>query len=189
MDARTDAELIAASLADPEVFEELFARYFPAVHRYLCRRLGEDVAGDVAADVFLVAFRRRDRFRGGRRLALPWLYGIAGNLVQMHRRSEERRLRAFARAAGEARIGLEDFSDAADHRVDAAAARRDLAGALLQLSPPLRETLALSVWGELSDAEIAQALDCTPGAVRTRLSRARAQLTACLRERKETVQR
>jgi RNA polymerase sigma factor (sigma-70 family) len=166
MDGRTDAELIAASFTEPDVFEALFVRYFSTIYRYLSRRVGQDLANDLAAETFVVAFGRRDRFSAQRPSALPWLYGTAGNLLRMHQRSDDRRLRAYTRASSDARIGLSDTDDA-DERLDAVALRPALADALAELSPSLREALALHVWAGLSDDEIAEAVGCSSEAVRT----------------------
>lgn len=97
--AADDATLIERSWREPERFAELFDRHAPAVHRYLARRLGEQVAADALAETFLAAFRRRERYDTARADALPWLYGIATNLVGQHRRDEARRHRLVAAAA------------------------------------------------------------------------------------------
>jgi RNA polymerase sigma-70 factor (ECF subfamily) len=47
-----DAELIAASLEEPERFAALFDRHAPAMHQYVTRRLGRDAADDVTAETF-----------------------------------------------------------------------------------------------------------------------------------------
>jgi hypothetical protein len=79
--ALTDGELIAASLELPERFAPLFDRHHGPIHRYLERRSGARVAEDVAAETFVVAFRRRAAFDTRRADARPWLYGIAANLL------------------------------------------------------------------------------------------------------------
>jgi DNA-directed RNA polymerase specialized sigma24 family protein len=61
------------------------------------RRLGPE---DVSAEVFVVAFRNRERFDQERSDARPWLYGIATNPVGQHRRSERRGRWALAHADG-----------------------------------------------------------------------------------------
>jgi RNA polymerase sigma factor (sigma-70 family) len=182
MRANTDALAISRSLDDPERFEVVFDRHFATIHRYLRRRVGAELAQELAAETFLQAFRGRWRFgAAGGESALPWLYGIAANLLRMNHRAEERRLRAYARAAGEpgdqppAGAGVED-------RLDAAARGPELAAALAALSPASREVLLLHAWGELSHEEIAQALQLTPAAVRTRLHRARSQVRERLGE-------
>src|ERR1700754_2641860 len=92
-----DAELIEASRMRPERFAEIFDRHFPEIHPYVDRRRGADAAADIAAEPFLVAFRKRDRFDSAKGSARPWLYGIATRLVSRHRRDELRRYRALAR--------------------------------------------------------------------------------------------
>ncbi|WP_306291576.1 RNA polymerase sigma factor [Microbispora sp. GKU 823] len=98
----SDAGLIEASLTAPERFAGVFDRHADEIHAYAGRRLGPEHADDVTAETFLVAFRKRHRYDTSRPDARPWLYGIAGNLISGHRRSEVRRLRALARAPRDA---------------------------------------------------------------------------------------
>ncbi|MFI6324373.1 RNA polymerase sigma factor [Nonomuraea sp. NPDC050556] len=92
-----DAELIRRSLDDPEQFAALFDRHVQQIHHYVARRLGTHSADDIAAETFLIAFRRRASYDLTRPLARPWLYGIATTLMARHRRDEERFLRALSR--------------------------------------------------------------------------------------------
>lgn len=87
-----DAEVVAASISEPERFSEIFERHFAVIHAYLARRIGSELADDLAAQVFTVAFERRRTFRPEAQSALPWLYGIATNLMRSHRRNERRLL-------------------------------------------------------------------------------------------------
>lgn len=167
----SDRDVISSSLERPECFEAVFDRHATAIYRYLRRRVGAALAEELTAETFARAFRGRRRFdrRGGS--ALPWLYGIAANLLRMHRRAEERRLRAYGRAAER---GLEPPPSAdSDRRLDAAALRPALAAALADLPLAQREVLLLHAWAELSHEEIAAALDISAGTVRSRLYRAR----------------
>src|ERR1700712_739179 len=91
-----DAAVIAAPAADGERFAVIFDRHGRYLHRYLARRLGPDAADDLVADVFLTAFRRRDRYDTSRPDARPWLYGIAAHAVAQHRREEAHRWRLLA---------------------------------------------------------------------------------------------
>jgi RNA polymerase sigma factor (sigma-70 family) len=182
----TDALAISRSLTDPEQFEVVFDRHFARIHRYLRRRVGSELAQELAAETFLRAFRGRRRFAAGADSALPWLYGIAANLIRMNQRAEERRLRAYARAAGQ-RDDPPPTGGEVEDRVDAAACGPALAEALASLSPVSREVLLLHAWGELSHEQIAQALRLSPAAVRTRLHRARAQVGEMLGDQTELV--
>jgi RNA polymerase sigma factor (sigma-70 family) len=178
MSSESDAGVLRRSIDEPDCFAVLFDRHFGPVHRYLRRRLGDELAGELAAETFVQAFRSRRRFAGGEASVLAWLYGIAANLARMNHRTEERRLRAYARAAAE-RSAYEP-AIAVEDRLDAEALGPALALVLTGLSPALREVLVLHAWAELSHDEIADALGCSTAAVRTRLSRARSQLAAGL---------
>ena len=98
IEGMTDAQAIGASLADPEVFAVLFDRHFDAIHRYAQRRVGRDLADEIAAETFTRAFDRRRRYDTAREDARPWLLGIAANLLRRHWRTEKRRLDAYARS-------------------------------------------------------------------------------------------
>jgi RNA polymerase sigma factor (sigma-70 family) len=172
MHIEDDASVIAGSLSDPACFEVVVERHFVRMLGYLTRRVGSQVAADLVADTFERAFRDRARFANADGSALPWLYGIAGNLVRMHRRTEARRLRALAREARSRQ------SAAPDPSAGGGALDPLLLEALAGLTQPLREVLLLHAWGELSTAEIAVALGLSPEAVRTRLHRARTRVAA-----------
>jgi RNA polymerase sigma factor (sigma-70 family) len=178
MSSESDASLLRRSIDQPDCFALLFDRHFAHVYRYLRRRLGDEVARELAAETFLQAFRSRRRFAGGDASVRAWMYGIAANLVRMNHRTEERRLRAYARVA--AGVSAYEPAIAVEDRLDAEALGPALALALAELSPALREVLVLHAWAELSHDEIAEALGCSSAAVRTRLSRARSRLAAGL---------
>jgi len=171
---RTDASIIRESMTSPARFADLFDRHFPAIHRYLARRIGRQLADDIAAETFLQAFRARERFDLRHQSARPWLYGIATNVLRYHHREERRRLAAYARI--EAELVSPDETEAADSRVHASSLASQVAAALAELSRGDRDALLLFAWGELSYEEIARALRIPVGTVRSRLSRARRRL-------------
>lgn len=179
-EAATDAELIAASVADRERFAEIFARHGAAVHRYLARRLGRELADDLTAEVFVGAFRYRARYRATSSTALPWLFGIAANVAAQHRREQAQRWRLLA-ALPVDREGSSQ-TDEADDRLTAGAFRPVLVEALLSLPPVERQVLLLVAWEQLNSTEIAEALGVLPATARTRLHRARAKIRARLLE-------
>ena len=175
MDVKTpaDNELIAASAERPADFAAIFDRHFDPVFGYLQRRIGRDLAEELAAETFLVAFGSRDRFDPARSEARPWLLGIATNLMRRHWRREVRELRAYARSAADPVL---DAFDGVEERIDASGERRRLVEGLAELSGPERDALLLAAWADLSYAEIAEALEIPVGTVRSRLSRARARI-------------
>ncbi|MFD8047984.1 RNA polymerase sigma factor [Streptomyces chartreusis] len=170
-----DADVVAGSLEQPELFARLYDRYAPDIHRYAARRLGEAAADDITADTFLTAFRIRARYDRTRPSARPWLYGIAANLIGKQRRAEVRALRALARTGHDpvAASWVEDT----DSRV---AAQGPLADALASLSAGDRHVLLLVAWADLTYQEVAEALDLPVGTVRSRLNRARRKVRTAL---------
>jgi RNA polymerase sigma factor (sigma-70 family) len=167
----TDAELITASLTDPERFAGVFDHHYAVIAGFLRRRVERSLADELAADTFLRAFDARARYDVSRPDARPWLFGIATRLLAHHRRSEVRRLRAFARAG---RPVADDIgADDVDARLDAAAAAPILAAALAALGAGEREVLLLFAWAELTYDEIAIALEIPVGTVKSRMHRAR----------------
>jgi RNA polymerase sigma factor (sigma-70 family) len=177
----TDAEVIAASRDDPACFALIFDRHFDAVHRYVQRRIGADLADDVVAETFAVAFRCRSAYDTRRADARPWLLGIATNILRHEWRRERLQLRAFARTGIDPVTRSLAEADAVEERVDAQAVARRVALALTKLRRAERDVLLLYAWGDLSYAELADALGIPVGTVRSRLSRARHRVRELLR--------
>jgi RNA polymerase sigma-70 factor (ECF subfamily) len=153
-------------------FQDAFQAEFPALHRYLRRRVGSAAADDLAAETFTTAYANWDRFDAQRPLR-PWLYGIAANHLRHHWRREERQLRAYARTGIDPVL---DDLDASLDRADADSQKRALAKALASVRRGDREILLLHAWAGLTDAEIAEALSLPAGTVKSRLHRTREQL-------------
>ncbi len=172
----TDSEVISASLADPDAFGMIFERHFAPIHGYLRRRFDDELADELTAQTFFVAFDRRAGFDRDRSDSRPWLFGIATNLAHRHRRRELVELRAIAAMAPELGSGI----DGVEARVDAERLRAPLAHALAELPGEEADVLRLLVWAELSQAEVASALGIPLGTVKSRLSRARRRLQAAL---------
>jgi RNA polymerase sigma factor (sigma-70 family) len=174
----SDAAAIAASLESPTAFAAVFERHHPAVHRYLARRIGRDLADELAAETFAVAFAKRGRYNIAVDDARPWLFGIATKLAHRHWRREERELRAYART------GLDPAAPSPAERVnaraDCAVAGPAIAAALAALTADERDVLLLYAWEELDQPEIAVALSIALGTVKSRLHRARARMRQSL---------
>jgi RNA polymerase sigma factor (sigma-70 family) len=165
----SDADCLARSLTEPKAFEPIFDRHFDAVHRYLHRRAGRELADELAAETFALAFAQRARCRSTS-TALPWLYGIATNLLRRRWRAESRQLRAYDRAGVDR---WADYEDEIDARVDGSSHGARLARALAAMRPRQRDALLLYALADLSYEEISFALDVPVGTVRTWLHRAR----------------
>ena len=164
-----DVDCLARSLKEPEAFEPIFERHFAAVHKYLHRRAGRDLADELTAETFTVAFEHRSRCRGTGS-ALPWLYGIATNLLRRRWRAERRQLSAYGRSGLDRGV---TYEDEAAGRADGSSAGPRLALALAAMRPHERDALLLYAIADLTYDEVALALDVPVGTVRTWLHRAR----------------
>jgi len=176
----TDAELIRAARNDPDAFAELYWRHVGAVNGYFRKRAPE-AGGELTAETFAQAALSLHRFRdeaGG--TALPWLYGIARNLLRRYFLSE--RIQSDARR----RLGMPIRSyeldvDAANDRVDAERYAPALAAALESLPTAQRRALELRVIGDLPYREVAGSLGCSEVAARIRVTRALGTLSRALK--------
>lgn len=171
----TDAELITSSLARPIEFAAIFERHFEPISSYLRRRVPMGIAEELAAQVFVVAFERRADFETDRGSARPWLFGIATNLIRRHHREELRRIRAYRRLTPDEEA---DISVEATARADAQAREAAIHAGLSALEQRDRDVLLLFALAELSYEEIGEAMAIPVGTVRSRLSRARRQISA-----------
>jgi RNA polymerase sigma-70 factor (ECF subfamily) len=146
-------------------FEALYTAHYQAIAAYVLRRVPADEADDVIAQVFTVAWRRfysvppvpADRL---------WLFGVARNSVADQQRSLRRRLHLQARLSANA-VTARWLAPAADF------AGEQVHAAVSTLRPADREALQLILWDELSYAEAAAVLGCSPNAFELRYRRAR----------------
>jgi RNA polymerase sigma factor (sigma-70 family) len=137
---QSDREILASLPDRPDATGVLYERHAPAVFRYLARRAGPSAAEDLLSEVFIAALDGRTRVVASESgSALPWLYGIAMNVLRRHFR-QTRPLWVTAR-------DLEMDWDAVDARLDAEAKREQLRSALNVLSHHDRELLLLVAWG------------------------------------------
>jgi RNA polymerase sigma factor (sigma-70 family) len=176
MTRASDAELMEESLVDVGRFGEIFDRHAPAIFRFLGRRIGPDDAGDLLSEVFLAAFEARTRYDRGRPSALPWLYGIASNLLNKHHRHRASELRALERMLVQG--DPHDHADWVTASVDAQVQLRAMAKLLEELPGGERDALLLYAWEDLTYDEVAGALGVPTGTVRSRLNRVRQRLRA-----------
>jgi RNA polymerase sigma factor (sigma-70 family) len=159
---------------DTRAFAMLFERHAKGIYNYCFRRIGDwTAAEDLLSVVFLEAWRRRDKqLPPG--MVLPWLYGIATNVVRNRRRSERRYRAALARVPAPA--AEPSFEAEAAARVDDERRMRHALELLAALPRQQQDVLVLCDWSELSYEEAAFALGVPVGTVRSRLSRARGAL-------------
>jgi RNA polymerase sigma factor (sigma-70 family) len=163
-----------ARAGECEAFGMLFERHARAIYNFCFRRVGNwATAEDLVSIVFLEAWRRLDKPLP-RGKELPWLFGIATNVVRNRRRAERRRaaaLRHLPRPSPDP-----NFADDSNQRADDEELMGRALGLLARLPRREQEVFALCAWSELSYEDAAIALRIPVGTVRSRLSRARARL-------------
>lgn len=170
-DLRSDAEIIAASLAAPDEFREIYTRHFDRIFQYVARRIGVDEAEDVASEVFVRALQSRDRYDLTREDCLPWLDGFAHNVTGDGLRGRLRRLRPLPTPDP-----VPSHEPESIDRVDAARAAERLAASLMRLKPGDREALLLFAVEGLSYEDIGLVQDIPSGTVGSRIARARRKI-------------
>jgi RNA polymerase sigma-70 factor, ECF subfamily len=173
----TDAELIIASKSDPAAFRELYDRWAERLLAYFYRRVADpEVAADLLAETFAVAYERRGRFRDVGKPGGAWLHGIAAKELSHWFRRRKVELRAVQRLG----IAVPQLDDESIERIEALADanghRAALAAALDGLSPAERVAVRMRVIEELDYEQIGRELDCSEGAARTRVHRGLARL-------------
>ena len=186
MEVESDAAVIRRSLREPGAFAVVFDRHAPTISGYLLRRLERVRAEDALGEVFRIAFESRRRYELDRTSCLPWLYGIASNVVARSRRSELRRLRALERLGSTGGEGVDEALMVAG-RVDAKAELAAVVRALRAMGSGERDVVVLCAWEGLSYEEVAAALAIPVGTVRSRLNRARRQIRELTGGRSEEV--
>jgi RNA polymerase sigma-70 factor, ECF subfamily len=163
-----------ARTGDSEAFGMLFERHARTIYNFCFRRVGNwATAEDLVSIVFLQAWRRLDKpLPTGKEL--PWLFGIATNVVRNRRRAERRHAAALKRVPQPSPDP--SFADDSDQRVDDEELIGRALGLVARLPRREQEVFALCAWSELSYEDAAIALRIPVGTVRSRLSRARARL-------------
>ncbi len=162
-------------------YEELMRRHESLAFRTAYLIVADaDEARDAAQDGFLRAYAALGRFRAGAEFR-PWLLRIVANAARNRRRGRTRRAGLALRAAADRPDDL--AAPSPEVAVLAAERRAVLLAAIERLSVEDRDVIVMRWFAELNEAEMAAALDCPRGTVKSRLSRAMARLRHQLPDR------
>ena len=170
-----DSQLVEhARRGDAAAYEELVRRYQDIAFRAAYLVAGDPhEAEEAAQEGFIKAYYALDRFRTDAPFR-PWLLRIVTNEARNRRRSAGRRARLALQIAG-----VRPSDDAAPSPEVAALEQenhRELLDGLAELTELDRLVIAYRYFFEMSEAEMAEALACPAGTVKSRLSRALARL-------------
>jgi RNA polymerase sigma factor (sigma-70 family) len=177
----SDASLLRDDVDPAAAFSELYGRHVGTVHAWFRRRL-EWAASDLTAETLTRAWLARSRFRDDREgSALPWLLGIAANVLA----ETIRRNRIETSARERMGLPLDLASDDGYAEVeDRLSPRVALERQLRRLPEHERQALELRVLQELSYAQVGARLAIRPAAARLRVSRALRRLATFVPQEK-----
>lgn len=150
---------------DPDAFGQLYNLYFERVYRYARLRLGNPVeAEDVAAAVFLSAWRTIDRFRPKHDASFAgWLFRLAHNaLVDRYRRMKP----MVSLDAGLDEALAEQITTSPEAAFEWRLTLVELQQALQQLTEEQREVVLLRFVEGLSAREVGDIMGKHEGTVR-----------------------
>jgi RNA polymerase sigma-70 factor (ECF subfamily) len=159
-------------VTDPDAAKEftvLYAANHRRVYAYTVARAGTAFADEVVAETFLVAWRNFPKMP--RATALPWLLGVARNVIRERNRSEGKQRAVVAEMLAWA---ADEFAE--PDLADGVAERSAVLTALTGLSENDREALTLIAWDGLSPSAAARVVNCSTPTFLVRLHRARKRL-------------
>lgn len=169
-------------------FEELMLRYQNRLVMVLMHLVGNrDQAEDLAQEVFLRVYRSRKSYVPGAKFS-TWLFTIANNAASNALRSRNRRREVSLAARDSGPQGarpIESLVEAASgqmptRQLDKAEMRDIVHAAIGSLNERQRLAVLLSKFEEMSYADIAEAMEMSPQAIKSLLSRARVNLREVL---------
>jgi RNA polymerase sigma-70 factor, ECF subfamily len=184
-----EAELIQRCRADDRTaHDELYHRFRRQVAGNLYRVLGDRTdLDDLVQEVFVIAFRGLERFRGDARLS-TWLYRICVNVALGRIRTRKRKPPAIGVAdldMATADPSLTERPETPERTLERQRDRERVYRALEVLAPKKRIVLYLHEIEGLDLKEIAYLVDSNPVTVRTRLFYARREFYDALTRDKE----
>jgi RNA polymerase sigma-70 factor (ECF subfamily) len=173
-----DQELVRrVQHGDKKAFDVLVRKYQQKIVKLISRYIrDQDEVLDVAQETFIKAYRAMAKFRGDSAF-YTWLYRIAINtaknyLVAQSRRPPDTDVDAedAVQFDGESKLRETDLPEQLVHRDEV---ERVIYETIEELPQDLRTAITLREFEGLSYEEIAQAMDCPIGTVRSRIFRAR----------------
>lgn len=179
-----DEQLVArAQAGDMRAFELLVRKYQHKIVQLVSRLVGDGDAPDVAQETFIRAWRALKGFQGNSAF-YTWLYRIGINTAKNHLVSRSRRPadRDIDISDAELYGHTEQLSDGDTPEAMALSEeiKEKVAETIAKLPPDLRTAISLRELEGLSYEEIAEAMDCPIGTVRSRIFRAREAIDAVL---------
>jgi RNA polymerase sigma-70 factor, ECF subfamily len=187
---KDDATLLEEARAgNSAAVNELLSRHERSIYRFGLRMCGdEDSAREVLQETLLAAFRNLPAYRADAALS-TWLYQIARSFCIKQRRRGEGEPAAHESTDSKAAREVPSGASGQDDRAHARQMAELIQAAMRSLPPDVREVLVLRDVEGLSAEEAAAVLEVSVPALKSRLHRARLQLSAQLAAVLEAPQR
>jgi len=164
MHEESDSALIARAKEDPEAFGLLYERYVGSIYNYIYYRTSNHHdAEDLTARTFYRALKHVSRYVDRGAPFSAWLYRIAHNLVaNWHRDRSRRQIISLDELVMRA-LKREEPAALAEEREEQAL----LLQAVHRLPPERQQLLILKFTEQMSNAEIAEVMERTEGAIKS----------------------
>lgn len=159
MDHNDEVELIKRAKTDNNAFNMLYEHYFPKIYSFVIKRTGErESAEDIVSLTFTQAFVHLEKYECRSCTFGAWLYKIATNKLIDHYRKQ----------SGKTTIPIEDYAEIEEEKnsdnsvknnVDLGLQAKKVRLILKKMPSKYQKVISLKFFSELSNAEIAQAMD------------------------------
>ena len=185
----TDMELVQRTVAgDQRAYGLLVLKYQRRIQRLIGRMVRDvDLVEDIAQETFIRAYRALHQFRGDAQF-YTWLYRIAVNTAKkalMELKRDPTVVESFMAGDDDDETSWRKSEPTSEETPESVLAAKEIAAvvnrAMAELSEDLRRAVTLREIEGLSYEEIAVALGCPIGTVRSRIFRARESISAKLK--------
>ncbi len=162
-------------------FKHLVEKYQGSIYNLCYRMLGEAIeAEDAAQEVFLRAYTKLDSYDESRKFS-TWLFAIATHYCLDKLRARRFQWVSWDGLAGWSRISRTEESILPENILLKSEARQAVYHLLATLPAAYRAPIILKYWHEMSYADIAQTLDTSISAIKSKLFRARKMMAQTAR--------
>jgi len=186
--AAQDSDLLLverAQAGDQRAYGLLVIKYQRRIQRLIGRMVRDvDLVEDIAQETFIRAYRALHQFRGDAQF-YTWLYRIAVNTAKkalLELKRDPTVSESYLAKDEEDETSWQKNEPTSDETPETALAAKEIAavvnGAIDELPPELKQAVTLREIEGLSYEDIALAMDCPIGTVRSRIFRAREAISA-----------
>jgi RNA polymerase sigma-70 factor (ECF subfamily) len=185
----SDAVLVARTVAgDQRAYGLLVLKYQRRIQRLIGRMVRDvDLVEDIAQDTFISAYRALHQYRGDAQF-YTWLYRIAVNTAKkalLEKKRDPTVSEGFLAQDEDDETSWQKNEPTSQETPETLLAAKEIAAvvnrALEDLPPDLKQAVTLREIEGLSYEEIAAAMNCPVGTVRSRIFRAREAISAQVR--------